>query len=116
MGLPGRLIFVVLSDSIVSSSQCKAEGPSNALVEVEAVLGLSEELEGVDEPLNAVFILSITEAILGLSKRFTDVDGPLNGWWNADGVEVAAVGCVVGTSSKTVMISSSTSRSLHMFS
>ena len=73
-----------------------------------------------------VIILSITEAILGLSERFVvvdgplngwwNVDGPLNGWWNVDGVEVVALGCVVGTSLKRVTISSSTSRSLHMFS
>ena len=79
LGLPGRLI-IVPSDSIVSSSQCKAEGPSNAHVEAEAVLGLSEGFADVDGPLNVVFISSIMEAILGLFKGFTDVDGPLNGW------------------------------------
>ena len=34
MGLPGKLIVVVLSVSIMTSSQCKAEGLSNARVTV----------------------------------------------------------------------------------
>ena len=67
-GLPGRLIVDVLSDLIMTSSQCKVEGPSNAVAKVGADSGLSDELEG---PSNACKVK--VEAVTGFSEKF---EGP----------------------------------------